>query len=127
MPPPYSAHSTKWRKMQMKPIIVLGRIFVFASVLLPLMAQAPALHVIPLKHWPAPLYWQPAEAEMHDSVVQRDAALVPLASLTTPPLVFVGITPCRVVDTRVSSFGASFGPPSLIGGVARTFPIRSTS
>ena len=111
----------------MKSLIVLRRIFVFASLPLPVVAQAAASHEIPLKNWPAPLYWQPTKAEMHDPVLQGDATLSPLASLPTSTLVFVGITPCRVVDTRVASFGTSFGPPSLVGGVKRTFPILATT
>src|SRR5262245_46138842 len=42
-------------------------------------------------------------------------------------LVFVGITPCRVVDTRTGQgFTGPFGPPSLVGGASRTFPIQSS-
>jgi len=113
--------------MQMTRFIGLGQILAFASLPLAAVAQAPALHDIPLRNWPAPLYWQPTKAEMHDSLIERNGTLVPLVSLPTPTLVFVGITPCRVVDTRVASFGSSFGPPSLVGGVTRTFPIRTTT
>ena len=42
-----------------------------------------------LKHWAAPLYWQP----------QATAASLPPSA---NPLVFVAMTPCRVVDTRGS-------------------------
>jgi hypothetical protein len=38
-------------------------------------------------------------------------------------LKFYPVTPCRVADTRVSSFPAGFGPPSLSAGVTRTFNI----
>jgi hypothetical protein len=38
------------------------------------------------------------------------------------------MTPCRVVDTRVGQgFTGAFGPPSLVGGMKRTFPIQSNT
>ena len=42
-------------------------------------------------------------------------------------LEFYPVTPCRLVDTRVSSFQAGFGPPSLVGGATRTFNIPSNT
>jgi hypothetical protein len=43
-------------------------------------------------------------------------------------LVFVPMPPCRVVDTRAASgFTGAYGPPSLSVGIARTFPINSSS
>ena len=69
-----------------------------------------------LKHWPAPLYWQPQTA-------QATAADPPVN-----PLVLVAMTPCRVVDTRASQgFPAPFGAPSLAGGASRTFPLPSNT
>jgi hypothetical protein len=69
-----------------------------------------------LKHWPAPLYWQPQTA-------QATAADPP-----PNPLVLVAMTPCRVVDTRASQgFPAPFGAPSLAGGASRTFPLPSST
>jgi hypothetical protein len=41
----------------------------------------------------------------------------------TPPLPFVGLAPCRLVDTRGNGFGGAFGPPALASGVARDFPL----
>jgi RHS repeat-associated protein len=37
---------------------------------------------------------------------------------------FFTLTPCRVFDTRDSSFPSGYGPPSLSPGVARTFTLR---
>jgi endosialidase-like protein len=37
---------------------------------------------------------------------------------------FVGLTPCRLVDTRGNGFGGAFGPPSLAAGVPRDFPLQ---
>ena len=69
-----------------------------------------------LKHWPAPLYWQP-------QTTQATAADPPVN-----PLVLVAMTPCRVVDTRTSQgFPAPFGAPGLTGGASRTFPLPSST
>ncbi|MFL6236032.1 MAG: hypothetical protein ACJ76N_23070 [Thermoanaerobaculia bacterium] len=74
----------------------------------------------PLKSWQAPLYWQPTEAENPNGKEDATSARI--------PLVFVGITPCRVVDTRVGQgFTGPLGPPSLAGSASRTFPIRSSA
>lgn len=54
---------------------------------------------------------------------------LPRSSSVTPitgPMVFVGITPCRLVDTRSSmGFPAPFGAPALQPRVVRTFPLKS--
>ncbi|MFI5338146.1 MAG: hypothetical protein ACHQ5A_15265, partial [Opitutales bacterium] len=86
--------------------------------------------VAPLKHWPAPLYWQPSQDESRASMSQPDASgtLLPQAQSPANSLVFVGMTPCRVVDTRSGSgFTGAFGPPSLAGQASRTFPIQSST
>jgi hypothetical protein len=37
---------------------------------------------------------------------------------------FIGIEPCRLADTRPGSgFAGAFGPPTLVGGAPRNFPI----
>src|SRR5215831_231928 len=91
-------------------------------VLMPLALTAQGqLNVVPLKHWTAPPYWQLSESE-------RDAAgPTPRAQSPANSLVFVGITPCRVVDTRTGQgFSGAFGPPILVGAASRTFPIQSS-
>ena len=40
--------------------------------------------------------------------------------------VYVPVTPCRVVDTRINN-GTSFGAPSLVAGQQRTFPLANGS
>ena len=41
---------------------------------------------------------------------------------------FYPVTPCRIADTRTAAgFSGSFGPPSLIAGQTRTFPILTSS
>src|SRR5260370_39930161 len=70
----------------------------------------------PLKHWAAQLYWQPSPAEAEASAF-RSATPLPRAEGPVNSLVFVGLTPCRVADTRSSQpFTGAFGPPSLVGG-----------
>src|SRR5687768_17226923 len=57
-----------------------------------------------------------------------DPVDVVLGAVPTPPIAFVGITPCRLVDTRGNGFTGPFGPPSLVGqppgGAARFFPVN---
>ncbi len=88
--------------------------------------------VVPLRHWVAPLYWQPtqAEAAASDPAAQPHLAgvLEPQAQIPANSLVFVGMTPCRILDTRsTSGFTGAFGPPSLAGGASRSFPIQSST
>ena len=81
-----------------------------------------------LKSWAAPLYWQPTKAESVGAA-QSDTSSNVVIEATAPSnsLVFVGMTPCRVVDTRpTSGFSGAFGPPNLVGGASRTFPIQSS-
>src|SRR5712692_2129147 len=44
----------------------------------------------------------------------------------TQALTFVGITPCRMVDTRGFGWTGQAGPPSLVAGAQRTFQITGT-
>src|SRR5258708_9691807 len=63
-------------------------------------------NVVPLKNWPAPLYWEPTPAEAHAATAALPTVAVATAAAQAQPatgaFVFVGITPCRVVDTRTS-------------------------
>jgi hypothetical protein len=96
----------------------------FFLIILPMISSAQVQRdMVPLKPWPAPLYWQPAGSENPVSAATKAAA----DALPTT-LVFVGMTPCRVVDTRNGSgFTGFFGPPSIVGGVFRVFPIQSSA
>jgi len=52
------------------------------------------------------------------------------ASVSTSGLVFIAITPCRVVDTRAqggSGKTGAFGPPSLVADQARVIPVPSSN
>jgi hypothetical protein len=67
-------------------------------------------------NWSAPLYWSPGATA--ESIREK-------STNSTPPIAlpFIAIPPCRVADTRVASFPPGFGPPSLVGGAARTFDL----
>src|SRR5262245_36547670 len=73
---------------------------------------------VPLKSWPAPLYFQPTRAES-DVSIWNPGAISALSSdskaaAVAGSLAFVAVTPCRLVDTRTGSgFTGSFGPPNL--------------
>lgn len=80
-----------------------------------------------VKDWPAALYWQPAAAESASARVGAITSAVALP-LGSNALVFVAMTPCRIVDTRAGQgFGGSFGPPSLVRLTSRTFPIQTNT
>jgi hypothetical protein len=108
--------------MRIRPWVALPVVFTFFSGTL-LTAQVAREHQVALKNWPAPQYFQPTPAEAESA----RAAQSPQAQLPPNSLVFVGMTPCRVVDTRAGQpFSGAFGPPSLSGG-SRTFPLQSSS
>jgi hypothetical protein len=77
------------------------------------------------------LYWQAPAAETETVSAKAGEiryAEAPRSAMPPASLVFVGMTPCRLVDTRPgSAFTGAFGPPSLIGAAARTFPLQSST
>src|SRR5262245_23466267 len=96
-------------------------------VVIPIVLIAQQRDVAPLTNWAAPLYWQPNQTEKQAAA--KPDVISNQVEATTPAnaLVFVAMTPCRVVDTRTGSgFTGFFGPPSLGGGLIRTFPIQSS-
>jgi hypothetical protein len=97
----------------------LTRIVSVLAVAATLVSAQPHRDNVPLRHWSAPLYWQP------DLVQPRPLATTPS---DPAPLTFIAMTPCRVVDTRAGSgFSGAFGSPSLVGGMGRTFPVQSST
>jgi hypothetical protein len=73
-----------------------------------------------ISNWPAPALWSapgrvPSKGEVSPSNVEA------IEAVPTPPLHFVGITPCRLVDTRGNGFTGQYGPPSLPQGAPRNF------
>jgi hypothetical protein len=102
-------------------------------IFLPLMltAQRTRENVVPLKNWSTPLYWHPNQAE-RKAIAKPVPQLQFSANQVTPDaLTFVGITPCRLVDTRGASAGfvgdTPFNGPSIAGGGTATFPVQSNS
>ena len=75
-----------------------------------------------IANWAAPPSWSPGETAQveGDGATLRDKAA---PALTTSPAPFIGITPCRIVDTRNSSYPAGYGPPQLSAGVPRVFTL----
>jgi len=77
-------------------------------------------------NWPAPPHWSPPAQP--DSVKELDGGLrrEGVRALSTSPLPFIGVTPCRVADTRPSQgFGGAYGPPIMAANAIRTFDINS--
>ena len=78
----------------------------------------------PVVNWAAPPYWSPGVAAVPSE--DADGALVrskATPALTTSPVPLIGITPCRIVDTRNASMPAGYGPPQLSAGVPRSFTL----
>jgi len=94
---------------------------------------------VPVRNWAAPLYWQPSEKE--SSILKRTGeGRATAASTLSPnsqsasasasvPLVFVAITPCRMLDTRGSdpTFTGVYGPPALSSGGTLTVPVAGVT
>src|SRR5271157_91031 len=59
---------------------------------------------VALKHWAAPLYWQPTQASAEEHALAAAASATGLPA-TADPLVFVAMPPCRVADTRTIGQG----------------------
>ena len=85
----------------------------------------------PVRNWAAPLYWQPSakESAVIKNATPMRAEDVPSSGDPTQPLVFVGITPCRMMDTRGadSTFTGVYGSPALTAGGTRTLPVAGVT
>jgi hypothetical protein len=100
------------------------RLVPFLIVGCALVGQLPAQNPEPgIVNWPAPLYWSPGRGARVPVADTGDFRAKDADSVPTSTLPFVGITPCRLVDTRNSGFPPGYGPPSLSPGVpnGRTF------
>src|SRR5947199_9669971 len=69
---------------------------------------------IPVTNWTVPAY-------------RANSASGGLTTMTdvTPGVGFVGVAPCRLVDTRQAGFPVGYGPPSLTQGQPRNFDLNS--
>jgi hypothetical protein len=65
-----------------------------------------------IPNWPAPATWSPSRSS------GRVAALD-----VTSPLPFIGLAPCRILDTRGNGFSGAYGPPALVASTLRNFPL----
>ena len=74
---------------------------------------------IPVKNWPV-------RRQANHTAGDQGAA----AAGSTSGLVFISITPCRVMDTRAaggSGKTGQFGPPSLVANQARVISVPSSN
>src|SRR6185369_1051441 len=74
---------------------------------------------IPVKNWPV-------QDSSHPGLSSQSAS----APGTTSGLVYIAITPCRIMDTRGEGGSGKtglFGPPSLVAGQARLVPVPSSN
>lgn len=87
-------------------------------------------NMVPLKHWSTPLYWQPNQAERESTTKAAPQLQLSANAVSTSPLTFVAITPCRLVDTRGAATGFNgiepFSGPSIASAGTATFPVQSS-
>ncbi|HSD72295.1 MAG TPA: hypothetical protein VLE54_05865 [Thermoanaerobaculia bacterium] len=69
---------------------------------------------VPLTNWTVPPY----------RAASAQGGLTTMADVT-PGVAFVGVAPCRLVDTRQAGFPAGYGTPALVQGVPRNFDLNS--
>ncbi len=86
------------------------RVLLLALMAVLMASFAPGGEAIP--NWSAPATWTPP----------RSAGVHTMTDVTTM-LPFIGITPCRIADTRGNGFTGGYGPPSLVANATRTFGI----
>src|SRR5262245_46794364 len=86
--------------------------FVLSPGLFSVLAAGAVFGAEAIPNWPAPATWTPASA----------GGLHTMADVTSP-LPFIGVTPCRVADTRGNGFAGAYGPPALIADANRNFTI----
>jgi hypothetical protein len=76
-----------------------------------------------ISNWSAPPFWSPAENAVSKHGLSSQGA-EGATGLPTSPVPFVGIAPCRIVDTRGNGFTGAYGPPALGGNAtARVFNV----
>ena len=101
-------------------MLLQGAALVVTAALMPAgLAQQIWRETIPVKNWPLR---KPSEQTLGVSSTAAPGS--------TSGLVYIAITPCRVMDTRVqdgSGKTGAFGPPSLVAGQARVVPIPSSN
>src|SRR5262249_25484537 len=88
------------------PLVILVLAFIASA------AQAQLGSVV--ANWNAPSTWSPSadSGGLHHARTLADV---------TSPIAFIGVTPCRIVDTRGPA--GPFGAPALAGGAPRNFAL----
>ena len=86
-------------------------------------AFAPPVFAQRIDNWAAPASWSP-EPQLAAPDSRRALSAEGIAATQAySPLPFIGLTPCRIADTRGNGFTGPYGPPSLSQGSPRNFPI----
>ena len=98
----------------------------------PVMAQN-ANQDLPIPTWQAPAFWDAASARReHAKEKKPEAATQDPQAVTGSPVTsavaFVGIVPCRLVDTRgQTGESGAFGPPIMAANETRTIPVLTNT
>jgi hypothetical protein len=98
---------------------------------LSLIGQSAPANEVPLKNWATPLYWQPNQMERENTA--RSGAQIQFSpnATSTTALIFVAVSPCRLVDTRGASAGfigsTPFNGPYIQAQQTVAFPIQSAT
>jgi hypothetical protein len=114
--------------MKLPSVVGVVSLQLLASLSLNAQALRP-IDPVPLKNWAAPLYWQPNQAEREISTKGSAQITFSNSQVSNTALVFVAVTPCRMVDTRGGSAGFTgftpFNGPYIPAGGTATFPVQS--
>ena len=73
-----------------------------------------------IANWPAPADWSPPARPVSGQEREAGVRMEAVEGLPTSPLPFIGITPCRIADTRQAEFPTGYGPPALTAGEPRS-------
>ena len=108
------------KSSRLRSILMHNAALLAAGALIPAtFAQPIRADSIPVKNW------SPRAAA--DQVPSAQSASV---AGSASGLVYIAITPCRIMDTRSqggSGKTGAFGPPSLVAGQARVIPVPSSN
>lgn len=108
-----------------------GLCFVMFSVSTQLALYAQPLEPTTLRTWPAPAFWDGSAMQSHghgETPKQDERITAHTSAALTGLMSFVGIVPCRLVDTRgATGETGAFGPPIMSGGQPRTIPVLSNT
>jgi hypothetical protein len=85
--------------------------------------------VVPLQNWPTPLRWQrsPAERGTQSPAAPVTPELTLPGGVSTEPLSFVAMTPCRLADTRSGSGFPALGTGPVLPNVPVKLAVTSVT